>query len=649
MLMNFKFYEGVPVGPDNLGDFFTSVQRSTDAVLSLAFGSAGTLNSNGGGLSNRPVEYRVLQSSNGTSYYTLSAQRAVLDKNGLFDPEESKGIAFFKYNSRYFTEEINYIRTAGSDQGYPQEMRHKAFEDVTVHSWETVASGFDPESYVTRKELTYVTNIPLNPYRLIKEVSLNDPEGVYTYLVDKGVMDLRYNGIPQSQTNSNDTRFYTSNPSSRTRYESRAGYIFSDGTAANKITLKGVTLGGEHPYPVVKGKFKFGTTEGMDLKGWRDAFGPSTTSPYIDVRFAHSNFGTMEAHIIIRRSFDPYIDGDGVIGTVRDPKYVYIKEDTTSGTSVAEGHFKVLDKAKGVVRVNVDSATLSFLKESPTESPAKIRFTIVNPEQLIESSSDNGVVRFRSRYGKVFTGEYLDTELVTLFYDYKTSRIEVNRITEGINTDSDTDVLYSDKSSSVKNVVLALRYPGKPIIDVEAQKNKYYPDVLSMFYVPLIPFSPTEVNSSGTVTDISSIEAFVELNRADWYNQDVPNREYKPVSRKDEIKVSLKKVGEYVGGFDPIVFNPLQPIFRENSGASQNYYLHSRKVARPENVGEIEEYVRRDAALPEPHYINPPITKTFLESGDTLNITPGFQMTAFINYVLEENSELIVNGQFIII
>jgi hypothetical protein len=108
------------------------------------------------------------------------------------------------------------------------------------------------------------------------------------------------------------------------------------------------------------------------------------------------------------------------------------------------------------------------------------------------------------------------------------------------------------------------------------------------------------------------------------------------------------KDGTGVGGAKLPTLNPLNPIFRYNSGASNNYYVHQSKVGLPENVGKVEEYVRRDAALPEPHYINPPIVKMFLASGETLHITENHQMAVKRKYTIQNDAVLTVDGMLVV-
>ena len=109
MLTKFNFYDGVPVGPDNFSEFFNTVQSNVDAVLTLAFDSNGAtdLSDTGGHLQTNPVEYRLLDTSQG-SYWVLSSGKArtrnVVDANGnsvaVFSPELSKGILFAKTGRR---------------------------------------------------------------------------------------------------------------------------------------------------------------------------------------------------------------------------------------------------------------------------------------------------------------------------------------------------------------------------------------------------------------------------------------------------------------------------------------------------------------------------------------------------------------------
>ena len=636
MLTKFNFYEGVPVGPDNFNNFFTAVMKNSDAVLTLAFGD-GTIDYNGGHLATKSVEYRVLETTNG-NFYVLSAKDAILDEiinpdgsaSGIFSPSKSKGIIFSKSNDRYFSEEIPYIRTSTVPFGYTGDLRYKACEDVPVLEWQTVGTGYNQADFVATGNFVYRKNIPTAPYRLIKEVSGGDFIN-YTYKIDTGVMDLRYNGVPQTGTNSNDLRFYTAAQASKDRYESKSGYIYDVG--GNKVTLNTLTLGAEYPHPLYLGKYKFGTVEGQILSDWKANFGDS--SGYINLLFPYSNFGSFSAHIILRREADDYLEGGGIISTVETPSYVYVKEDSTSGTSVREGCFKIMDRGRGIIRLNLSTTTLAGLSKNTLDVPDAIRFSILSPEQLLESKGDDGIRRFKSRYGKVFTGSYIDTELVTVFYDYKTTGFEVNRITEGISSDTNTDVLYIDRNANIKNIVLAIKYPGATIFDADSQKNKYIPDILSMFYIPVTPYTP----------DISQIEGFVEINQTSWYNQDVINREYKPVSRADVTFVGLKKKGMYT---NVLSFDPTTAIFRFNSGPSANYYVHKDKTGLVENLGRIDEYVRRDGALAEPHYINPPIVKTFLVNGERLDVLPKYQLAVDVQYVLEGNSKLYIDGQFII-
>lgn len=655
MLTNIKFYESVPIGGNNFSEFFKTVQQTSDAVLSMAFGLDYTINVTGGSLPNRPVEYRSLTSSDGAVYFCLSAKNAIYKSNGSLNEAESSSVIFAKVGTRYASEYIPYIRALGYDQNMTD--RYLGFEDLPVYYWEVLATAFDIPSMINKKQLTYKNNIPLSPYRVSKEYNISKSE--HSFLVEKGVMDVRYNGVPQTEVNSNDLRFYTANPASLSRYQSKSAYIFGN---SNQLTLTQVQLGAEYPEPTVSGKYKYGTVEGCKLDEWKNNFG--TKEGYLEIRFPYTNFAAGESAILIKRTEDPYFDSNGgVIGTYNDPKYVYLPEDSSSGPEIASGCYKIIDKNRSIIRVNVTNNTLEGLRTTSSETLDNIRFTVISPEKLLEAIGENGITRYYSRYGRVFTGEYTKTELVNLFYDQGTTSIQVNRLTEGVNTEPSTDLIFSDKSSAIQGGIYAIAYPANALIDIESQKNKYYPDVVSMYYVPVVPFFPVPVADLGldlpalkekykefdAVVDVSEIEAYLEKNLTSWYNQDVIEREYKPVPRKEEYRVSLKKKGRLVGGIDPLKFDPTVLILRGNAGPSLNYYVHVRKTDWPENVGKIDEYVRRDAALPEPHYIDPPITKTFLEYEDTLEIKAGHQMFSGIQYSLEKDSELYCNGQFLLL
>lgn len=654
MLTNYKFYEGVPVGPDNFSEFYSTLFKNSDSIMLLAFASGGTteINTTGGHLQTNPVGYKLIRSSTGTYFYVLSGETAKTEKDAtgsdVFSVDNSKGVLFAKTSKRYFTEEIPYIRSPGTAYGTTEE---QAIEDMRVYSWETIATGFDTTEFLNSRNLVYKANIPLSPYRVVKELS-NSAEG-YTYKIDQGIMDFRYNGIPQPQINGNDTRFYTPSPASKSRYVGRGAYSFGSLQNTNQVTIgSNLILGAEYPHPLSKGQFKFGTVEGLNRSDWISAFG-TESQKYIEVKFPFANFTTEQAQIIVKRSFDQYYDNKtGEIYTP-EPKYLHIQEDVSGGLDVRDGFFKVMDKAKGIIRLNVSQTLImSYLRLTASEVISDIRFTIVCPEQLLESYEEDSTTRYRTRYGKVFTGSYLDTELVSVSFEPKTGRFSVNRITEGINNEDGTDVLYVDRSASVKTMLLALSYPAKPKIETEPQKLKYIPDILSMFYIAAVPASNT--TGENVVSKVEDIVAYVEVNKASWYNQDVKAREYKPVARAERAFISLASSKANIGngavdgvgnGGDKLtVLTPLKPVFRYNSGPSENYYVHKTKVGLPQNIGKKEEYVRRDAALPEPHYINPPIIKMFLQSGESLHITEGHQMIVRRKYTIQNDAVLKVDG-----
>jgi len=653
MLTKYNFYEGVPVGPDNFSGFYNTLFQNSDAIMALAFASGGTteVNNTGGHLQSQPVTFKLVRSSTGTYFYVLSSRIARTEKSDdgsdVFSAENSSGTIFGKLGKRYFTEDIPYIRSPGTPYGTTEE---QAIEDMRVYSWETIATGFDADEYLGTRKLVYKVNIPLNPFRVVKEY--NKAVEAPTYKIEQGVMDLRYNGIPQPQLNSNDMRLYTPIIESVSRY-ARNAYTVGTNGASNKLVLEDkLIFGAEHPHPMSKGKFRYGTVEGLNKSGWLDNFGVSNNK-YIEVRFPFANFTTEQAHIILRRSSDMYYDSRNGIPTRTDPKYVHLQEDSSGGSEVQDGFFKVMDRAKGIIRINASQTLLlSYLRNSSQESISDIRFTILCPEQLLESYEEDSTIRYRTRYGKVFTGSYLDTELVSVSYEPATGRFDVNRITEGINNEDGTDVIYVDRTAAVKTVLLAIRYPAKVKIESEPQRLKYIPDTLSMFYVAAVPLSNS--TTPGSVANVNDIVTFVETNKYSWYNQDVKNREYRPVSRAERAYVSLASTlgvigngaldGSGLGGNKLPTLNPLNPIFRYNSGASENYYVHRSKVSLPVNVGTKEEYVRRDAALPEPHYINPPIVKMFLASGESLHITTDHQMSVKRKYTVQNDAVLVVDG-----
>ena len=90
------------------------------------------------------------------------------------------------------------------------------------------------------------------------------------------------------------------------------------------------------------------------------------------------------------------------------------------------------------------------------------------------------------------------------------------------------------------------------------------------------------------------------------------------------------------------LINPMQPLTISNSALPAYTYAYRDKVT----LGSIDKYARVDAAIPEPHYVNPTIVKMTLPADEVLVITNDHQMSVHRRYKVE--GRLVVDGFLII-
>lgn len=473
---------------------------------------------------------------------------------------EKDGIIFTKSGS-FFSEVVPVVTDLAS---------------LNIIEWTLLASS---GAYIpNQKDLIYSTNLP---YRIAYANGTHLDFGAYEY---------RYNGVPQR--------------------DSAVRSILDDTGKVIEIRASAFTFGAEYPHPILNKKY-VNTSVGMTLSDYIRIFGSSTNGEgYFDLKFSYTNFSVEGSQIILRR----LISGN--------PFYIYLPQDFSGGFGVKENTYKIIDKARGILRIKLTSSFLSQFKSS-AETDSQVDFEIIAPELLVEELN-NGVISYKSRYGSVFSGTTNNIELLSLnqvLGEYILQRVPVEKINS-----SNSEIIFSERFANSSDMVLAVRYSGIAEVQEEKQKAKYYPDVISLFFTAAV-----QDNLPGDVI------AAVDINKTSWYNWDVSSREYKPVNRLEKAYLKLVSPRDGVAGF-----NPVNPILKFAAGKAEFTYVYPSKTT----LGTRDEFVRRDAAIPEPQHINPIAIKTVLAQDETLTVNVNEQMVLRKNYTV--NGNLIVNGDFFV-
>lgn len=555
MITKFNFYDGVPVGVREFQEFFDNIKRSANAALMFAFFESNEeviRNTTGGYLEDAPVVIKGFETGSTAKAYVLSGVNAF-------------GTLFIKGKSYFDTYEIPLVEKV---------------EDIPTYTWDLLATHGDSR---TDGKL-YYEPLPNNEVEIPVRVIRPGMNG----LVEKGLTEIRYNGIPQET-------------------DSIATYDLDD--RLTSLVFPKITLGAEYPHPLL-GKKYIKTNTHHTLEFYRTNFNSNKQMGYFDLMFPFSNF-IIEGAIIILRRVTP--------GGVK--LYQNVQEDVTPGRQVKANRFKVIDRARGIVRFNLTKDYLSNLKVSSNEADNEVDFEIICPEILMEEVSNN-VVYYRSRYGGISYAASDNSEI--LRYVDGGNRLELIP-TQKLNTSSNDVILY-EKKTRTPSTILAVRYMSDPVVSGAKQSNKYLPDIITLFF------------SNGIITsEPEEVLGVMAINKTSWYNWDASKAEYTPINRLERANVGLisTKDLEYISktGKTPIIFNPRQEVRKEKVGLSEWVYTHYSK----RTLGVKNEFVRRDAHIPEPHHVNPVITKMTLVEDESLRVPEDEQMNIRLYYTVEGN------------
>ena len=508
--------------------------------------------------------------------YVIGGELEIAEMSGFYVLRSrninKKGILFAKdpSNGRYFVEEYPYFTE---------------IKDMPVVAWEILASGNDKSllgNDKTRVELVYPNKI-LPKYPIMWEKDING-----NYIIQsRKYYSVRYNGVPQG-----------------------AYDLKQDSLVFTKLQL-----GAEYPWPVdAKGTF-VDTTVPRTFYEWTQVLGQNGV---IYLRFPNSNF-SIDTPILLMR--ERSVDSSGTLVY----SYHALREDKSFDNEVATNSFKVIDKAKGIVKIKITEQFVKYVLKSNKNSPA---FDFIVPEQLV-SVINNGIVEYKTRFGSIYNGDTSQVELLSL--NFKGNELILNRIIDDLSNTPGTDTIYVDRAKTVGDILLAVKYDAVPRVETTAQRNKFFPDIITLFYSTGVPAS--------SVAGASRVRAIVENNKASWYNQNVAIAEYRPVNRMDKSFVTL--VGaDWLS--TPDLINPIQPLTISNSALPAYTYGYKDKVT----LGTVDKYVRADAKVPEPHYVNPTIVKMTLPQDELLIIYEDQQMSVHRRYKID--GRIIVDGLLII-
>lgn len=388
---------------------------------------------------------------------------------------------------------------------YRFDVLNNTSSDPQVNVWTLLLT--EGAANVNFTELSYENSSVENrqlPYRPVRKNDL----GQFLY----GYQDIRVNGIPQTE------------------------FDFSGSVYANfynqALSVSELKLGAEFPEPIRNGRYdgalldpENGITRGTLLSTYNNR-----------LTFLHSNLSSsVGGNVVLWRR----VSGINY--------FSYIPQSFSNAGTVPSGTYRVVDQARGEIEISVSTEQVEQLRVPGEVVPnADIEFIVVVPEQLREETV-GGVTSYSSRYGGVYNG---DTSAVVLAeYFFNGSRHIVRHIpsqnyfgSSGRNLMQDSTQNYQDSN------ILAFSYSATPNKNTitEAQYSRYSPDVISLYYHTGL-ILPT---ASGT----SSIRTVVERNNGSWYNRDVLNAGYFPVSRTDESFYSLLPNNE-AALFD-YTFNP---------------------------------------------------------------------------------------------
>lgn len=428
--------------------------------------------------------------------YTLKGSGG--NEANFFSPTVAEvGSLFGRYNNEY----------------YKFDVYNAATSEPQVHEWTLLPENIDnigTTSFLF--ENTSVTARKL-PYRPVAGSG-----NTYTY----GYHDIRFNGSPQG------TNYTLAYPSPQS---------LSGAFNTQSLTISKITMGAEYPRPVLNERYdSTGLTESYT---WGSATSTDLTNPATynsRLAFPHTNFSIdFGGHIILYRPSRSL--------------YVYVPQDTSSGSSVASGTYKVVDYSRGIIELNLTSTQLNQLID-PSESftAATVPFNVISAEQLQEEHV-SGATNYYSKYGTLYDGDDTSVLLVEYLFDGQNHTIIEIPSSNYISTSG--DLLFQDATQQYSDgIILAIKYNGIPNLKAldAAQTTRYEPDVFSLFY---------SVGLLNSTASTSSIRAIVEQNDDSWYNRDVLNADYYPVNRTISTYYSFVTTPEVANGLSSLTsFNP---------------------------------------------------------------------------------------------
>lgn len=343
------------------------------------------------------------------------------------------------------------------------------------------------------------------PYRPVRTFDDN----VYSY----GYYAITLNGIPQT-----DYSFTFTGSGAQFRTQT--------------IDLNTLSLGAEYPVPIKDGRFdSTGIDREFTYHSLRNNYDSTLT-------FANTNFGIDNGgHILL------YREGGA------SNRYVYIPQDVSSLPDPEPGTYKVVDAARGIIKLNVTGAQVMQLAHDGEIgfNWETVEFGVVSAEQLQEATV-GGVNSFFSRYGGVYTGNTSTANVVSYIYDGQEHI--VTQVPEGdLATGAGSTLLRDTSGAYGDSLMLAIYYEAAGIhTEFElSQTSRYSPDTFQLYYSPGI----IRIEAPNT----SSISAVVEHNPISWYNRDVLDAGYYPVARANQTLYSMLTVAE-ASNFSDGIFNP---------------------------------------------------------------------------------------------
>lgn len=462
MITKLNTYESVPIGTSNFEDFLSYIRSFMGANFGF---STNALDNDGG--------YFLDDNFGWVQFGTTSPNQA-----WIYTPQgKPEGNLFGRKNSEYFR-----LLVLNAEGQLPQVSEW----EVLATSATEVVGGLEIANYVATDPVTsdpiVVKPLPYRPLRVAPG----------THETTAGYYDIRFNGIPQDI----NTTSFTVDPATS----------FHNQT----VEINSLRLGAEFPRPVLNGRYDgslgptgSGFTDLLDLND-PNRYG----TPFVDdetrfgatLEFPNTNFA---------------IDyGGHILLWDYNETYAYIPQDISSSPDPAPGTYKVIDFARGIIKLNVTAEQIDTMP----------RFTVISAEQLQESVS-GGIPSYHTRYGSIYDGNSSLVKLVSYTFDGLIHKI--TELDEGDISASTGSILTSDISGSFgDSVILAVEYYGIPNkVELEnVQGTRYVPDTFTFYYSVGMH---NHIGGSNT----STFRGLIEHNDASWYNRDVLDADYFPVAR----------------------------------------------------------------------------------------------------------------------